>query len=148
MKYHPTLVVKYYCSLTVSTEITIWKWYPPVYHCCCILDFIMVVLWSIKKWLWSCTFCSNFCNNQCMVSGLAQCVQVGIWKMQIHDFYILFQNVFMLIIYIKMLLDCDWLISVQLISNSAKIYNSSAKICNKQIWLVEKTMGSKINQSA
>ena len=70
-----------------------------------------------------------------MVSGLAQCVQVGIWKMQIHDFYILFQNVFMLIIYIKMLLDCDWLISVQLISNSAKIYNSSAKtVTNRSDW--------------
>jgi hypothetical protein len=42
------------------------------------------------------------------------------------------------VLYIKILLDCDWLISVQLISNSnaiicnnsVKICNNSAKICN------------------
>jgi hypothetical protein len=45
------------------------------------------------------------------------------------------------IIYIKILLDCDWLISVQLITNR------SAKICNKLIWLVGKHCDDKINQS-
>jgi hypothetical protein len=59
------------------------------------------------------------------------------------------------IIYIKILLDCDWLISVQLIPNSSAIFcnhsaifrNHSAKICNKLIWLVEKHCDDKINQS-
>ena len=46
------------------------------------------------------------------------------------------KNVFSaLIIYIEMILECDWSISVQLIPNSsdksAKICNKSAKICNK-----------------
>jgi hypothetical protein len=36
-----------------------------------------------------------------------------------------------LVIYIEVLLDCGWLVSVHLISNSsAKICNNSAKICN------------------
>jgi hypothetical protein len=41
-----------------------------------------------------------------------------------------YDYVMFLIIYIKMLLDCDWLISVQLISNSSvKFCNNGAKIC-------------------
>jgi hypothetical protein len=60
-----------------------------------------------------------------------------------------------LIIYIKILLNCDWLISLQLISNSSAIFcnhsaifcNHSAKICNKLMWLVEKQCDDKINQS-
>jgi hypothetical protein len=51
-----------------------------------------------------------------------------------------------LLIYINILLNCDWLISVQLIPNSSAIFcnhsaifcNHSAKICNKLIWLVGK----------
>ena len=41
------------------------------------------------------------------------------------------QTITDLIVYIKVLLDCDWLISVQLIPNSsAKICNHSAIFCN------------------
>jgi hypothetical protein len=55
-------------------------------------------------------------------------------------------HIIIVIIYIKIILDCDWLISMQLITNSsakicnnsAKICNNSAKICNKLIWLVIK----------
>ena len=44
--------------------------------------------------------------------------------------------------YIKIQLDCDRLISAQLISNSsAKFCNNNAKICNKLIRLVEKNNG-------
>jgi hypothetical protein len=67
--------------------------------------------------------------------------------------FTLTQVVLLLIIYIKILLDCDWLISVQLIPNSSAIFcshsaivcnhsaifcNHNAKICNKLIWWVEK----------
>jgi hypothetical protein len=46
----------------------------------------------------------------------------------------------------KILLYCDWLVSVQLIpssiakfcNNSEKIFNNSTRICNNLIWLVEK----------
>jgi hypothetical protein len=39
--------------------------------------------------------------------------------------------VMLIIIYIKILLDCDWLISVQLIPNSSAIFcNHSAIFCN------------------
>jgi hypothetical protein len=48
-----------------------------------------------------------------------------------------------IMIYIKILLNCDWLISMQLISNSsAEFCNNSAKICNKTDLIGGKTMGS------
>jgi hypothetical protein len=49
----------------------------------------------------------------------------------------LLQAISHIIIYKKILLDCDWLVSVHLIPNSsAKICNNSAKICKKLNYLI------------
>ena len=54
--------------------------------------------------------------------------------------YIDYRLITSLIIYIKILLDCDWLISVQLIPNSSAIFcNQSAIFCNHSAIFVHST---------